>query len=118
MIDPANQLHAVLDVLSWILLVGGTLFALIGGIGIVRFPDLFTRMHAAGVTDTLGAGMILAGLALQSTGWQPAVKLVFIVFFLLMTSPTSTHALARAARNHGVYPLVPESGDEERPSST
>ena len=110
------MMESVLDVASWILLVGGTAFALIGGVGLLRLPDLYTRMHGAGITDTLGAGMILTGLMVQSGFSLASAKLGFIVFFLLLTSPTSTHALARSARSHGIQPALPD--DRGRPSST
>jgi multicomponent Na+:H+ antiporter subunit G len=85
-------------------LVVGTLFAVIGGVGILRLPDLFTRMHGAGITDTLGAGLVLLGLALHAGPSLAAVKVVMVLFFLLVTSPTATHALARAALSRGVRP--------------
>ena len=87
----------IIDVLSWALLVTGALFSLVGGLGMLRLPDFYTRMHAAGITDTMGAGCILGGLALQAPDWLVVVKLGMIFFFLLLTSPTSGHALARAA---------------------
>ncbi len=59
---------ALLDVLSWFLMIGGGLFVLIGGIGIMRLPDLYTRMHAASLTDTMGTLMILFGIMLQQFG--------------------------------------------------
>ena len=78
-----------LDILSWACLLGGSVFAMIGGIGILRFPDFYTRLHAAGITDTLGAGLILIGLMFQGGLSLVTVKLVMILFFLLLTSPTS-----------------------------
>ena len=93
-----------LDILSWILLGTGTIFLLIGAIGLIRLPDFFTRMHAAGLIDTLGAGLILTGL-MGEAGWSlNLAKLAMIVLFLLFTSPTSTHALAHAALVHGLKP--------------
>ena len=93
-----------LDILSWVLLGTGTIFLLIGAIGLIRLPDFFTRMHAAGIIDTLGAGLILAGLMVEA-GWSlNLAKLAMIVVFLLFTSPTSTHALAHAALVHGLKP--------------
>jgi multicomponent Na+:H+ antiporter subunit G len=104
-----------LDLLSWILLVGGSVFAVIGGIGLVRLPDFFSRTHAGGVTDTMGAGMILAGLVLQAgltlVGW----KLLLIGVLIFITSPTSVHALAQSALAHGVRPLLDTDGKQEEP---
>jgi multicomponent Na+:H+ antiporter subunit G len=108
---------ALLDGLSWALLIGGSLFAMIGGLGLLRFPDFYSRMHGGGITDTMGAGLILSGLALQSGLSLVTVKLAMILFFLLVTSPTSAHALAQAARAHGLPVWTRESGriehDEE-----
>jgi multicomponent Na+:H+ antiporter subunit G len=94
------------DSVSWICLVIGSLFAVTGGIGIIRLPDFYTRMHGAGITDTMGAGLILIGLMFQGGASLVTAKLVMILFFLLITSPTASHALARAALHHGVEPLV------------
>jgi multicomponent Na+:H+ antiporter subunit G len=87
----------LLDLLSWLALLGGVAFALIGGVGLLRMPDFYTRLHAAGITDTLGAGLILLGLMLQA-GWTlVSVKLLLILAFMWFTGPIATHALARAA---------------------
>lgn len=94
----------VLDVISWALLSLGGFFVFTGGLGALRFPDVYTRMHAAGLTDTMGTILVLAGLALQS-GWTlPTVKLAAILVFLLLTSPTAAYALANAALLSGVRP--------------
>jgi len=105
----------VLDALSWILLLAGSAFCMIGALGLVRMPDFFTRMHAAGVTDTLGAGLLLLGMMLQAGFTLVTVKLVVIGLLIFFTSPTATHALAQAALARGLRPLLAQSG--ERPSS-
>jgi len=94
----------IIDLASWVLLLGGAFFLLVGAVGLVRLPDLFTRMHAAGVTDTGGAGLILLGLMLQAGLSLVTVKLAFILLFLLFTTPTASHALARAALHAGLRP--------------
>ncbi|MGB5223616.1 MAG: monovalent cation/H(+) antiporter subunit G [Arenicellales bacterium] len=94
------------DILSWIFLVAGGLLGIIGGIGIHRFPDFFTRLHAAGITDTLCAALILSGLGLQSGFSLVSFKLVLIFAFILFTSPTASHALANAALHGGVKPQL------------
>jgi len=106
-------LSLLVDALSWALLVAGGFFCIVGGIGLLRMPDFFTRMHAASVTDTLGVGCILGGLMLQAGLTLVAVKLLFIGVLVFFTSPTATHALARAATARGVKPLL---ADEEAPS--
>lgn len=94
------------EIFSWFLLVGGGFFVFVGGIGLIRLPDFYTRIHAAGLTDTLGAGMILCGLMVQSDNGLVTAKLLMILFFILFTSPASTHALVKAALFSGVRPVV------------
>lgn len=95
-----------IDVASGVLLLAGSGFALTGGIGLLRFPDFFTRTHAAGLTDSAGATLILLGLLLQLPEWPTAIRLVLVLVFMLITGPTATHALAHAARNDGLRPWV------------
>ena len=95
---------------SWALLIGGSAFCVTGAIGLLRLPDFYTRLHGAGVVDTLGAGMILVGLMLQAGLSLVTVKLLFILFFILVTSPTATHAIAHAAHDRELEPLT---GSEE-----
>ena len=109
-------MEAVLNGLSWACIVAGSLFAVIGGVGLLRLPDVYARMHGGGITDTLGAGLILAGLMFQSGISLTTGKLVMVLLFLLVTSPTATHAVARAALSAGVEPEV--AGEEDGPSST
>ncbi len=106
----------LLDILSWVLLISGAFFVVIGGIGLVRLPDFYTRIHAAGMTDTLGSWLILLGLMLQSGSFLVFIKLVMILFFLLLTSPLSSHLLAKAAWLDGLPPWSPGAaeGGEER----
>ena len=110
-------MQLALDILGWVLLVAGSVLSIAGGVGLLRFPDFYTRIHAGGVTDTGGAGLVIAGLLVQSDSLLVALKLVIILFFLLLTSPTSTHALARAALTAGVKPLLATDQEEDDPSS-
>ncbi|MDJ0873113.1 MAG: monovalent cation/H(+) antiporter subunit G [Gammaproteobacteria bacterium] len=87
----------LIDAVSWLCLIGGGMFVLVGGVGVVRMPDVFTRLHAVGVADTMGAGLILLALILQSGFHVGAFKLFLLLIFLMLTGPTSTHALAEAA---------------------
>ena len=86
-----------LDILSWAMLLTGAGFVLIGGIGMLRLPDLYTRMHAASLTDTLGTLLLLLGLVLQSGFSLATFKLAAIAAFLLLTGPTASYALANAS---------------------
>jgi multicomponent Na+:H+ antiporter subunit G len=92
----------LLDILSWPLLMAGSAFVLIGAFGIWRLPDFYSRLHPAGLTDTMGAGLILLGLLLQAEAAMVAIKLAIIAVFLLFTSPTTGHATARAALAAGL----------------
>ena len=108
---------SILDLLAGACLLGGAAFLVIGAIGLVRLPDFFTRIHATGVIDTMGAGLALIGLIIVA-GWTlPAVKLVLILGFMLLTGPTATHALAKAALHGRLDPLSGRS-PEPPPSNT
>lgn len=105
-----------LDICSWGLLLGGAFFSLVGGLGLIRLPEFFSRMHGGGITDTMGAGLIIAGLVLQAGFSLAAVKLLVILFFLLVTSPSACHALARSALTHGLKPELDHRSTPEGPS--
>ena len=100
------MMATVLDVLSWICLLGGAVFLLVGAIGLLRFPDFYTRLHAVSVCDTLGAGLVLIGLMLQGGLSLVTVKLLLIFYFMLFSGPTAVHALAEAAFQGKLKPLV------------
>ena len=98
-------MEAFREILSWLLIVPGAAFCVIGGIGLLRMPEFYSRMHSASVTDTLGATLILLGLLVQpATDWLIAVKLLSILAFLYITSPTAGHALIHAAYTSGHAP--------------
>jgi multicomponent Na+:H+ antiporter subunit G len=111
-------LSALAELLSWACLLAGSLFFLVAGAGILRMPDFYTRMHAASVGDTLGAGLILLGLLLQAGITLVAAKLVMIGLLIFMTSPTASHALAKAALARGLQPKLAEPQDPEDTPST
>ena len=87
-------------------MAAGLFFVLAGTIGVLRLPDFYTRLHAAGMTDTLGAELILFALILQADNMQMVLKLLMVAFFLFVTSPTATHAVAHAAYRAGLKPLL------------
>jgi len=95
-----------LDIASGILLGLGALLIVIAAIGMLRFSDLFKRLHAASVAETGGMLCLVAGMLLQSPHWLVAVKLVLIALLLMLTNPVSTHALARAALYDGYRPAL------------
>ena len=95
------------------LLLGGGVIGALGALGLLRFPDFYSRLHAAGMTDTLCALMIVAGLIMQTGLSLLTLKLALILLFLLFTAPTATHALARAAINDGVHPTDAQPSTSE-----
>lgn len=109
---------SALDILSWILLISGGVFGVMGGVGLIRFPDFYTRLHAAGVTDTLCALLIILGLIIQAGLSILTVKLALILLFLLFTAPTASHALARSALVDGITPKVGDHGKEGTSSNS
>lgn len=109
----------VIDLLSWISLMVGGFFCIVGAVGLLRMPDFYTRLHAASVIETLGAGFILLGLLLQAGLSIDAAKLIFIGLLIFFASPTATHALANAARAKGLQPqLATDSTNQASPTPT
>jgi len=112
-------MDVLLDGATGLFIAVGLFFILTGSIGVLRMPDVFCRMHAAGMTDTMGAGFLLLGFALQAGSPMVLVRVVLIYAFLLFTSPISSHALARAALARGEEPYqVDPPGDRSRESYT
>lgn len=108
-------MNIVLDLLSGFFIVAGAFFCLLGGIGLIRMPDFYTRMHAASVTETLGVGLMLLGLMLKAGFTLVAVKLLMMGLLIFFASPTASHALAHAALISGLVPKLgrPASDDGE-----
>lgn len=106
-------LDFVLDALSWLLLSAGAIWCIIGAIGLLRLPDFYARTHPASMIDTLGAGLVLAGLALQAPSFLVVVKLVIIFWLILIASPTATHALVKAAYAGGLRVHCDNVGDDK-----
>jgi multicomponent Na+:H+ antiporter subunit G len=106
----------LLDVLSWLALMSGGFFIVAGGIGVLRLPDFYSRLHASGVIDTLGTGLLLLGLLLQADSFAVAIRLVLIGILLMVAVPTATHALAKSALKGGLKPELDLVGDESSKS--
>jgi multicomponent Na+:H+ antiporter subunit G len=87
----------LMNILGWALLMLGSFFCLAGSIGLIRLPDFYSRVHAASIVDSLGAILILLGMMTQTQDPIVIIKLIFILFFMMLTGPTAVHALARAA---------------------
>ena len=107
------MIELILNLISAGLLAAGSIFVLIGAFGLIRLPDFYTRLHAAGINDTLGAELILLGLMFQAGLSLVTVKLILISLFIFFTSPTATHAVANAARVMGLKPMLVPDKDLE-----
>ena len=99
---------AAADLPSALFVIAGGFFLVVGGIGLVRLPDLFTRLHAAGVGDTLGVALFVLGFMFLADFGIVTIKLALVLLFLLLTGPVATHALAKAALHGGVHPAAAE----------
>jgi len=104
-----------IELLNWVLLIagstcvlGGAFCSMVGGLGLVRLPDFYSRLHSGGITDTAGAGLILLGLMIYSGLNLETLKLMMILFFFLIASPSACHALAKAAMKQGMEPELDE----------
>ncbi|MDX1335820.1 MAG: monovalent cation/H(+) antiporter subunit G [Gammaproteobacteria bacterium] len=110
-------MNLLLDGLSAICLLAGSVLCVTGGVGLLRLPDFFSRVHAAGVTETLAAPLLLTGLMLQM-GWSlDLLKVLLIMLFILATNPTASHAMAKAALHGGQGP-EDETAKEDKVSTS
>ena len=100
----------IMDVISNVLLAAGALFLISGAVGLLRLPDLYTRVHAAGVTDAAGATLILIGLFIRADDAGTMIRLAVILTFMLISGPTATHVLGQAARRDRVAVWTPGDG--------
>lgn len=115
-----SGLELAIEILSWILIVSGSVFSIIGAVGTLRFPDFWSRLHAASITDSAGMILLVAGMCLQAGPTLITVKLLVIGAFLFITGPTSTHAIANAALVTGLRPQEGDGlvGEEPEPLDT
>jgi multicomponent Na+:H+ antiporter subunit G len=109
----------VIDLLSWACILLGSFFTIVGAVGLVRMPEVFTRMHAASVIDTLGVGLLILGMGLQAGLSLVTLKLIFLLALFFFTGPVITHALAQACLHEKVRPALAEDrrGRERPPVS-
>lgn len=104
-------MSVLLDWMSQLFLLAGGLLCLTGGLGLMRMPDFFSRVHAAGVTETLAAPLLLVGLMMQMDWSLDLIKVVMVLVFVLATNPTASHAMAKAALHGGLKPLQADKSD-------
>ena len=98
------DLALVQSILGWVFIVAGGAFVVIGAVGTLRFPDFWSRLHAASITDSAGVILMLVGMGIEAGFTLITVKLVLIGIFLFITGPTATHAVANAALVSGLRP--------------
>ncbi len=98
------------DIMAVVLITAGLFFLTVGAIGLVRLPDFYTRLHAAGLGDTLGLSLTLLGLMVYEGLTLTSLKMLFIGMFILLASPTATHVLIRAAYRAGLKPWTRGEG--------
>ena len=108
----------LLDVASWTCILLGSFFTVVGALGLLRMPEVFTRMHAASVTDTLGVGFLIVGMSLQAGLSLVTLKLAFLLALFFFTGPVVTHALAQACLHEGIAPLLSEDRRRRDRSAT
>jgi len=107
-----------MTVLAIILIIGGAFFLTVSCIGLIRFPDFYSRTHAAGKSETLGAILVLGGLAVYNGFEVSSLKILAIFVFVIIASPTATHAILKAAHSSGLSPWIkrhPEENDNPAP---
>jgi len=111
--DALHIFHEVRPMIGGGLCILGGVLAIIGSIGVLRFPDFYTRLHAASVTDTGAVLAFLFGMAFLSPHWLILVKLLAVAIFLFLTGPTASHAIANAAHTAGVEPIIGRFNTEQ-----
>ena len=94
-----------MDILSIIFIVAGLFFLIVAAIGIVRLPDVFSRSHAVSLTDSLGAFLMLVGIALHEGLSTNTLKILVVLALLYILNPVISHATVRAALRSGLKPL-------------
>ncbi len=100
-----GTLSVMLDVMALVCLIGGLFFLFVGTVGLLRLPDIYNRLHATTKCDTLGAGLVLLSLILQSS-LAVGIRLFLLIIFILATNPTAAHVIARAAYKSGIRPVT------------
>jgi multicomponent Na+:H+ antiporter subunit G len=109
--------NLIVNLLSWSFILSGSFFVLVGAIGLSRMPDLYTRMHAASVIETLGAGLLIVGLMIQAGPTLITLKLLVLLALFFFAGPVAAHALAQAALHEGVEPILHEDRRQRLDSS-
>ena len=110
-------MNIFVEILCWALILSGSFFVVVGAFGTYRFPDFWSRLHAASVTDSAGVILLLIGMGIYSGLTLITFKLFVIGLFLFITGPTSTHAVANAALVSGLKPPQQKKQTPSKPKS-
>ncbi len=109
-------MELAIDIFGWLFILTGCFFAIVGALGLLRLPDVYTRIHSAGVVDTVASFFLLVGFSFYAGFSLVTVKLLLILVFIFFTSPTATNALANAMYSQGIKPaLVDEEDSPSKP---
>lgn len=111
-------MDSLISISSSLFLLVGSFLCISGGVGILKFPDFYSRMHAVGVTETLATTMILIGLMLQNPDALVVLKLILILILTLIIGPTASHALAQAAIQNNLKPKLDNQKNNEKVASS
>ena len=103
----------LVDILSGLCVAAGVIALLVGALGLIRLPDLYSRTHAVGMMDTAGVGFIILGLIIHEGFTLVSVKLALVGGFLFFTSPIATHAVAQLAHRSGLKPVTDDSPEDQ-----
>ena len=104
------MIDTLINIASIVSFIIGGFFIVIGSIGLLRLPDVFSRIHSAGMIDTAGAAFIILGMIFQSGISLATAKLVFIGIFIFFSSPVSSHVISNLARKKGIIPVGKKKG--------
>ncbi len=105
-------MNVLFIILSVIFMCGGLFFFTTSTIGLIRFPDFFTRLHATGKGDTLAVFLCLVGLGIYEGLTLSGLKLILIAVFMILAQPTATHAISRAGFRSGLKPWLKEDNEK------
>ena len=103
----------LVDILSGLCIAAGIIALLVGALGLIRLPDLYSRTHAVGMMDTAGVGFIILGLIIHEGFTLISVKLALVGIFLFFTSPIATHAVAQVAHRSGLKPVIEDNPEDQ-----
>ena len=103
----------LVDILSGLCIAAGIIALLVGALGLIRLPDLYSRTHAVGMMDTAGVGFIILGLIIHEGFTLISVKLALVGIFLFFTSPIATHAVAQVAHRSGLKPVIEDKPEDQ-----